>query len=271
MRSVRTPAWRARLARELPGGIAAGEVFPYYQPRLAAADGRCVGMEALARWRSPTLGNVPPSDFIPFAENTALIVPLGQQILEAACQDTAGWIRTTGHDLCVSVNASPIQLAEPSFPANVGHALASTDLMPSDLEIEITERLTLEGLGPCLESIHALHSMGVRFALDDFGSGSSALSCLVDLPLNTLKLDRSLLRGLRDNPDVPRLLRGTCGLAHELGLIVVAEGVDSEGDRELLAELGCDQVQGFGIGEAMPAEAFRTFLLEREPKPDPGR
>lgn len=262
---------RATLARELPTAIERGEVIPYYQPRIRTTDRRCVGAEALARWRSATLGNVPPDEFIPFAEEVEIINPLGLLMLGSACRDFASWTtgtRSEGDDWWLSVNASSLQFQDPAFPRQVADALVETGLTPGQLEIEITERLVVEGIGPCEETIHELRAMGVRFALDDFGAGFSALTCLVNLPLDVLKLDRAVIRDLDTNPDVLRLVRGTCALGHELGLRVVAEGVETMEQVDLLAEVGCDEAQGFGIAEPMPSDALVTYLGEDPAKRD---
>jgi EAL domain-containing protein (putative c-di-GMP-specific phosphodiesterase class I) len=226
-------------------------------------------MEALARWRSEQLGNVSPVEFIRHAEEVDLIGAIGRQILRTACRDAVEWGQTTSSPLCVSVNASALELQSPSYAQQVGRILIESGLPPQRLEIEITERLTVMGLGGAEDTIHRLRSMGVRFALDDFGSGFSSLSCLVHLPLDVLKLDRTLIRHIESNPDVVRLVRGTCALAHELGLEVVAEGVDALEQIDLLHEAGCDEIQGFAVAEPMPGHAFAQFLTLQEEKAEP--
>jgi EAL domain-containing protein (putative c-di-GMP-specific phosphodiesterase class I) len=256
------------MARELLSTIERGEIRTYYQPRLRVEDGRCAGMEALARWHSDRLGSVSPTEFIRVAEEVDLIGAIGRQMLENACRDTVAWARTASPPLRVSVNVSALELLSPDYARQVGEILIASGLPPDNLELEITERLAVVGLGGAEETIHQLRSMGVRFALDDFGSGFSALSCLVHLPLDILKLDRTLIRHIESNPDVGRLVRGTCALAHELGLEVVAEGVDALEQVDLLREAGCDEIQGFALAEPMPDYVFTSYLSAQDEKPD---
>jgi diguanylate cyclase (GGDEF)-like protein len=251
---------RQQLLRELPRAIERGEIRIWYQPRVSLRDSRCIGAEALARWTSPTLGLVSPSEFIPLSEDSELIIPLGATVLRRACRDAARWATDPTIPFAISVNVSAIQLKDARFANHVTDALRESGLAPHSLELELTERLVVDASGPSEETIHELRRIGVHFALDDFGAGFSAMRCLVTLPLSVLKLDRSLVRDLEDNPVSVRLVQGITAMAHGLGLSVVAEGVTTSESFELLKGLGCDQAQGFLLAPAMPADAFDEFL-----------
>ncbi len=256
-------ARHAAIVRALPSAIEQWEIGVYFQPRWSTLDGRCVGAEALARWTSRTLGRVAPDEFIPVAEELGVVYQLGELVLNAACMQAGAWVRSGWDDFRISVNISALQLCDPGFPRRVAQALERAGLDPRHLELEITERMIVEPMAETDRVMREICSLGVDFSLDDFGTGFSSLSCLTTLPVSIVKLDRSLVQDVAGNPQAERLMDGTCSLAHSLGLSVVAEGVDDPDAMPVLGALGCDEVQGFALGEPMPGEQMHRFVLER--------
>jgi diguanylate cyclase (GGDEF)-like protein len=259
----------ATLARtmleQLAGAEQRGELALVYQPKFDLASGAITGAEALARWQSPLLGSVGPQDFIPVAEDSGLIVGLGRWVLEQACQQAASWTTLALTPPTVAVNVSRVQLLRGDFQRAVFDALVSSALEPKRLELEITESLMIEGEN-AIAPLRDLSNIGLTLALDDFGSGYSTLAALVRFPVQTLKLDRSLVRDIDTNPDAARVVRAVIRMAHELGRKVVAEGVDSSAQLRLLREAGCDEAQGFLLAKPMPPGDFRLLLERWKPR-----
>jgi diguanylate cyclase (GGDEF)-like protein len=238
-----------------------------YQPRLDLVSGRVEAVEALLRWTDPELGRVSPKEFIPLAEETGLIVGLGAWVLRAACAQGAAWVRAGLDPLRVSVNVSTTQFRRDDLIATVARALEETGFDPRRLELEITESLMLQDDEATATALRELRAMGLRIALDDFGTGYSSLSYLARYPLDFLKLDRSLVRDLTEDPHARGIATAVISMAHVLGLRVVAEGVDQQ---EQLAELrrqGCDEIQGFLIAGALPPEEVVAHLASDLPAP----
>ncbi|WP_433374959.1 putative bifunctional diguanylate cyclase/phosphodiesterase [Actinoplanes sp. CA-142083] len=228
---------RHRLAADLPSALDNGEIVAHYQPLYRLADRTVVGAEALARWQRPGGPLLGPPDFITLAEHTGLIRPLGRYVLEQACRQGARW-RRAGHDLLVSVNLSPLQLSEPTLPADVADILHRAGLPAANLQLEITESVALDhGYG----ALRRLADLGVRLALDDFGTGYSSLAILSKLPVSTVKLAAEFLAE-------PAVLRHTIALCHALDLTVTAEGIETPDQEQLLRSLGCDIGQGYYFG-----------------------
>ena len=253
---------RLELERRLRGAAARGELQLYYQPQVRPRGGTIAGYEALMRWRSPEVGTVSPAAFIPVAEETGLIVELGRWALGEACRQASSW-RREGLPARVGVNVSAVQLAEPDFPRHVKEALAASGLPASLLELEITESVVMQNRQLAAERMRELHRLGIEFALDDFGTGSSSLAYLKDLPVQRLKVDRSFLAEL-DRASAP-LLESIIRLAHQLGLGVIVEGVETPRQLELLAAMGADEIQGYLTGRPMPAEeAARQAAAARD-------
>ena len=225
---------------------------------MRLADGRVRGVEALVRWQHPDQGVVGPGRFIELAEHSGAIVPLGRWVLETACEQAAGWWRELGDEApFVSVNVSPVQLAEPAWVHEVTEVLAGTGLPPHLLQLEITEQAVLGDEPVVLDALGALREAGVRLALDDFGTGYSSLAWLRRLPVHALKIDGSFIDGLRNpaaDPTDSSIVRALIGMAHALGLEVTAEWVETAVQAERLAELGCDVGQGRWFGDAGPGE-----------------
>jgi EAL domain-containing protein (putative c-di-GMP-specific phosphodiesterase class I) len=220
------------------------------------ASGRITGAEALVRWDHPSLGAISPKDFIPLAEETGLIIPLGDWILREACAKRREWL-DAGHDeLRVSVNVSTIQFRDPNLIATVFRALSDAGLDPGHLELEITESLVLQDDEATALVLSELRAMGLRIALDDFGTGYSSLSYLARFPLDILKLDQSFVRDVTMNSSARGIAAAVISMAHVLGLRVVAEGVDQEEQVRFLKEQGCDELQGFLFSGPLDPDEF---------------
>jgi diguanylate cyclase (GGDEF)-like protein/PAS domain S-box-containing protein len=253
---------RAALEADLRRGLQLGELELYYQP-LVLADGRVVGAEALVRWQRPGHGMASPAEFIPLAEETGLIKPLGLWVLQTACRQLVAWAaneRTRG--LSISVNVSPRQFRHADFVASVLATLAQSGARASLLKLELTESLMLEDVEGTIAKMNELKSHGVSFSLDDFGTGYSSLAYLKRLPLDQLKIDRSFVRDVLTDFNDAAIARTVLALGHSLGLPVVAEGVETEGQREFLVQHGCQAFQGYLFGKPMPVAEFEQALSE---------
>ena len=259
---------RRRLERELRQALERGEFVLHYQPQLELATGRFVGVEALVRWNHPERGLVPPGEFIPAAEANGLIRPLGAWVLREACRQAKAW-RERGWDLSVAVNLSPAQLRHSQFLPVIGDALAAAGLEPARLELEITEGVLMENFEQKGDGfLRGLTADGVRLALDDFGIGYSSLAYLKHLPVKTIKIDRSFVRDLGQDPDALALVRAIVTLGHSLRKRVVAEGVENATQLALLRELGCDEAQGYYIARPLERPPARG-AARRQPQSRP--
>jgi diguanylate cyclase (GGDEF)-like protein len=248
-------ATRVRLDADLRRADARGELRLVYQPQVNFRTGKVLGFEALMRWDHPQLGPVAPATFIPIAEETGLISSLGAWALERACRDLVAWDRTGMGPLRIAVNVSPRQLQHDDLVGQVERVLAHTGLAPGRLELEFTETALLledEAIG---DAIHRLRALGVGLALDDFGTGYSSLSHLRQYPIQRLKMDRSFVQGITGDRGDAAVARAIIGLARELRLAVVAEGVETAEQLALLGSFGCEEAQGFHLGRPMPAHA----------------
>jgi diguanylate cyclase (GGDEF)-like protein len=236
----------------------------HYQPQARLADGKIVGMEALVRWRHPTRGMIAPVDFIPLAEETGLINPLGDWVLRTACAQLQQFIRAGLPPLRVAVNLSVRQLLQKDFAASVEAVLADTGLAPHLLELEITESTLMENAQDTLAALHRLHSLGVRLSIDDFGTGYSSLSYLKRFPVDIIKIDRSFVRDVPQDADDMAIVTAIIALAHSLRLEVVAEGVETEAQLAFLRGRNCDLMQGYHLSAAVPADQFAALIRQRE-------
>ena len=258
---------RQRLERDLRHAIERGEMEMYYQPLVSCGSGEVLGFEALLRWHHPELGLVSPQAFIPLAEKTGLIAKLGQWALETACEAAAEW--TQPH--WVAVNISPVQFRQSDLPRLVADTLARTGLAASRLEIEITEGVLMDDAKRAADVLAMLHAQGVRIALDDFGTGYSSLSYLHAFKFDKLKIDRSFIMRLGEAEDATIIVRAIIGLAHSLGLLVVAEGVETPQQLAAVRELMCDQVQGYLLGRPMRMDGSTELMAARARLPVIGR
>jgi diguanylate cyclase (GGDEF)-like protein len=249
---------RLMLETDLRTAIVRGEICAWYQPEFEVATGKLMRFEALARWMHPTLGSVPPGKFIPIAEETGLIVPLGNHIMEAACREAARWQRMTGRAVQVAVNVSSLQLMRETFVPEVAEILAATGLDPHLLQIELTESITVNGAARVGIAMQELASLGVSLAIDDFGTGYSCLSYLPRLPFDALKIDRSFVSDLGVRSEVDAMVHALVNLAHNFGMKVIAEGVETEEQMARITELGCNEVQGYLLGK--PTSTPQIYL-----------
>ena len=252
-------------------GLEADQFEVFYQPIVNAHTGRLIGAEALVRWNHPSRGLLAPIEFIPVAEATGLIVPLGRQVLRDATRQAQEW-RQSGlvdDDFYVSVNLSAHQLQEPDLVDDVSRALDDSGLPPEALVLEVTESALVENLDVTLPRLHALRCLGVRLAVDDFGTGYSSLSYLADLPVNFVKIDKSFIDRITPDAEGSAMVRGVIDLSRALGFTCIAEGVESESQRAVLDELGCDNVQGYLFARPGRATDMAEVLrrLERDPAP----
>ena len=238
----------------------------YYQPQIRLSDGRVVGAEALIRWQRPNGDLVAPGKFIPAAEQSGLIIPIGQWVLNEACRQAVEWRKAGLPDLVVSVNLSAVQFRRGNLLQAVPMALKRSGLPPELLELELTESVLLHDTEAALETLRALKKIGVKLAIDDFGTGYSSLSYIKRLAVHKLKIDGSFVRGLGESIEDAAIVRAIIQLGHTLELEVVAEGVESDAQLKFLKENGCDQVQGYRVGRPVPPEEFvRTLVAVRAP------
>jgi diguanylate cyclase (GGDEF)-like protein/PAS domain S-box-containing protein len=252
---------RAELEKDLRNGLEQNEFALHYQVQMNE-QGEAVGAEALIRWRSPKRGAVAPAQFIPLAEESGMILPLGQWVLETACAQLKAWAANpnTAH-WTMAVNVSASQLAQADFVANVAAALQQTGAQPHLLKLELTESMLVSDVEDVIIKMNQLKAQGVGFSLDDFGTGYSSLSHLKRLPLDQLKIDQSFVRDILTDPSDAVIARTVVALGHSLGLKVIAEGVETAQQRDVLAGMGCDAFQGFHYGRPGPA----SMLMEPRP------
>ncbi len=241
---------RVNLESELRGALGRGEIQVHYQPEfdITAEDTRLTRFEALARWVHPTLGNIPPSKFIPIAEESGLILPLGSFVLESACRAAVNWQKAAGHPVQVAVNVSSIQFARRNFVEKVQETLVRTGLKPELLQLELTESVMLTDSEHSIETMKQLVAIGATLAIDDFGTGYSSLSYLQRLPFQALKIDRSFIKGLEDKPEMRAMVDSLITIAHNLNMRVIAEGVENNAQMDAIKTLGGDEVQGYLLG-----------------------
>jgi diguanylate cyclase (GGDEF)-like protein/PAS domain S-box-containing protein len=252
---------RLELEHALRGALDAHQFELHYQPQVRAASGRICGVEALVRWRHPARGLVSPLDFIPIAEETGLIEPIGAWVLDEACRQLAAWRAAGIGDVTMAVNLSAHQLRSPQLVEMVRAALARHALKENDIELEITESAAMTNPERAIGQLRALRALGVRLAIDDFGTGYSSLAYLKNLPIQTLKLDRSFVHDIETDSNDAAICAATVALAHTLGLEVVAEGVETETQRHFLSNVHrCDYLQGYLFGKPLPAEQLVTLL-----------
>ena len=255
-----------RLESDLRRALENDELDVYYQPQARLHDQQIVGIEALVRWKHATRGMVPPNEFIPLAEETGLINPLGEFVLRRACAQLRSWIDEGLPPLRVAVNLSVRQLLQKNFAESVEAVLVDTGLPPELLELEITESTLMEHAQDTLQALHRLRSLGVRLSIDDFGTGYSSLSYLKRFPVDIIKIDRSFVRDVAQDADDAAIVAGIIALAHSLRLEVVAEGVETQAQLNYLKAQNCDLLQGYYLSPAVPAAQFAELVLAHEAK-----
>jgi EAL domain-containing protein (putative c-di-GMP-specific phosphodiesterase class I) len=232
----------------------------FYQPQVDLITGRMVGMESLLRWEISDLGMMPPSEFIPVAEETGLIVPLGEWVLRRACAQNKEWQRAGYPPLAVSVNLSGRQFHHQDLVEKMQSALHESQLDPQWLDLEITETYAMQDADFTIAILKAMKEYGVRISIDDFGTGYSSLSHLKHFPIDTLKIDRSFVKDLGTDPKEESIVSAIIVLAHSLGMDVVAEGVEKAEELKILRKHHCDKMQGYLFSRPVPAAEFESLL-----------
>jgi diguanylate cyclase (GGDEF)-like protein/PAS domain S-box-containing protein len=261
---------RLRLETELRLGLERDQFVLHYQPIISLASGKITSCEALIRWNHPTRGFLPPADFIGIAEESGLIVPLGQFVIEKACQTARSWQSLTRGDVSVAVNISVRQLSEGHLVDAVADALARTGLASHLLKLEVTESIAASQPEAAIAILRALKGLGVELLIDDFGTGHSSLSRLTRFPLDKLKIDRSFVTQIPDGGHNDAVAAAIVAMAHALGLGVIAEGVETLAQAAYLRTIGCEEMQGYLLGKPMPASEFERLLAGDSPCSFPG-
>src|SRR6185369_9662107 len=236
------------------------ELFLVYQPQLNLNTGEVVGMEALLRWRHPDLGDLLPAEFIPLAEETGLIIPIGEWVLKAACAQNKSWQDSGYLPLRMAVNISGGQFRQQNFVEMVAGILKETGLEAARLELELTESMVMHNASATVTLLCELKTMGVSLSIDDFGTGYSSLSYLKHFPIDRVKIDRSFVRDITSNPDDAAIAAAIIAMSHSLNLKVTAEGVEHQEQLEFLSSRGCDEIQGFLLTPPLSAEGLTLFL-----------
>ncbi len=250
---------RRALELDLRKALVNGEFELYYQPLVNLEKQEISGFEALIRWNHPERGLVSPLEFIPLAEETALIVPIGEWVLRQACGEAMKW----PSQIRIAVNLSPIQFKERNLPQTVMSALAHSGLPAKRLELEITESVLLVNDDSTLETLHQLRNLGVRISMDDFGTGYSSLSYLRSFPFDKIKIDQSFIHDLASNADSKAIIRAVTGLGSGLGMTTLGEGVETQEELEYLKREGCTEAQGYFFSKPRPAQDVFQLLSEQ--------
>jgi diguanylate cyclase (GGDEF)-like protein len=253
---------RLSLEGELRKAIELEQFEIFYQPQVQAESRKIISMEALLRWRHPERGLVSPAEFIPVAEDSGLIVPIGEWVMHKACEQVAHWNRRFGRCLQIGVNLSARQFAHTELIQTVESALQLSGLKPELLDLELTESIAMQDIDACIQTLQAFHAMGVMSSMDDFGTGYSSLSYLQQLPLHTLKIDRAFVKDINDKGENGDIAKAVIAMAHSLGMAVVAEGVETEEQFDFLLEQGCDVIQGYLFSPPVDAETIGRMLRE---------
>jgi EAL domain-containing protein (putative c-di-GMP-specific phosphodiesterase class I) len=245
---------RVALENSLRQGMERREFFLHYQPQWDLNETKILGVEALLRWDSPELGFLLPSEFIPLAENSGQIVPLGEWALRAACIQAREWVRSGFEGLKMAVNISGMQFKQPDFLEMVRNIIDETGIDPGTLELEFTESVVMEKAEKTIDTLRALKGMGLGLSIDDFGTGYSSLSYLKHFPIDRIKIDRSFVADVNRSSDGAAIVEAIISMAHSLNLKVVAEGVETGDQLHFLRERNCDEVQGYHLAVPMSAQ-----------------
>ena len=253
---------RATMAEQLHRGIMGGELRVHYQPKVSASDGLVVGCEALVRWQHPARGLLGPGEFLPAAEESALMGQLTYWVLNEALRQCATW-HAAGFDLHISVNMPPDMLQELALPTAVQSLLTKHDVPGSRLTLEVTEAAAMKGLTQALDVLTRLRLMKVSLSIDDFGTGHSSIVKLRQLPFNELKIDRSFVQDVAVDAEARTLVQTMASMGRNLGMTIVAEGVETAENLDVLPELGCALAQGYHLGRPMAADNFLEWLQQR--------
>ena len=253
---------RFEIEKDMRSGMQNNEFRLYYQPKIGFSTGKMLGVEALIRWHHPTMGVLGPDRFIPIAEATNFIIPLGKWVIEEACRQSKAWQDAKMPLFPIAVNLSVNQLSDQSLAKHVSEALRNTGANPAMIELEITETAIMRNLDEAVVILESFRALGVRLAIDDFGTGYSSLAYLKQLPVDTLKVDRAFVKDLPHNRDDLAITRAVIAMAHGLSMKVVAEGVEEKEQFDTLRDEGCDEFQGFYCSPAMQSHDLETLLQE---------
>ena len=253
-------AEQVAIATDLPRAIDQGEFQLYYQPQVDLRTGRVIGAEALVRWYHPKWGVVSPGKFIAIAEETGLIIPLGEWVLHTTCQQAKAWHQLFSTQLKVAVNLSAHQFDLPDLTQTILQVLDDTDLAPECLEIELTESTLMRDTAAAIHTMQDLKAIGIGLSIDDFGVGYSSLSYLQQLPFDTLKIDRCFVSQIDTNHANAAITSAVISMAHDLQLKVIGEGVETTAEREFLSLHQCDAMQGYLISPPLPAPKFQALI-----------
>lgn len=257
---------RFLVERALSRAVERNELELHFQPVIGLPSSLC-GFEVLLSWKHPQYGRIPATDFIPIAEDAELIIPIGEWVLRRVCEQAAQWRQRGGSGLRFWVNVSARQFAAPAFAAAVRSAIADSGADPASLVLELTETAIVRDLEQSTRVMSELRDAGVRLAIDDFGSGYSSLNYLRTFPVQAIKIDQSFVRDLSDSSRALAVMQSIVALGHTLGLEVVAEGVETQTQFDILRQAGCDMGQGYLFGSPMPASEAEALLRERTPEP----
>ena len=249
-----------KLENDLRHAIERNELDLHYQPKVDLASGKVNSVEALVRWRHPEMGMIPPDEFIPIAEKTGLIISLGYWILDTACRQIREWQDAGYEQLSVAVNLSAIQFRQTNLLEEILNTLEATGIGAHQLELEITESTIMDDIDTAASTMRALHCSGIRISIDDFGTGYSSLSHLKRFPIKTVKIDRSFIRDITTDSDDAAIVGAIISMAHNMGLKVIAEGVETQQQLDFLHSLQCDEVQGFLFSPPVPHHEACTLL-----------
>ncbi|MCC6346743.1 MAG: EAL domain-containing protein, partial [Nitrospirales bacterium] len=251
---------RVLLENSLHQALGRGELMVHYQPQIDIETRRMIGAEALVRWRHPELGVLDPSRFLSLAEETGSILSIGEWVLKEACAQGKMWQEKGFPPLRITVNFSARQFQQPDFVEEVFRTLQETGLDPRFLDLEITESVAMRNIDYTLHTLQRLKERGVHFAIDDFGTGYSSFRHLKKLPVNKIKIDRSLIKGLVSDPDDKAVVNAVIAMAHNMKKRVLAEGVETEGQLRYLRTRHCDEIQGYLVSRPLPADNFENLL-----------
>jgi EAL domain-containing protein (putative c-di-GMP-specific phosphodiesterase class I)/FixJ family two-component response regulator len=250
------------IKKSLSGALEREEFQVYYQPQVNLQTGKIISAEALVRWMHPERGLITPAEFIPAAEETGFIIALGEWVLQTACRQIIGWKNAGFLDLRVAVNLSPRQFYQPDLSNRVAKILEASGLEPSCLELELTESLMVEDAEGAIASLQKLKALGVSISIDDFGTGYSSLSYLTQYPFDVLKIDRCFISNIIDGCSKAAIVKAIIEMAHSLCLEVIAEGVETEAEKDFLWRYDCDAMQGYLFSPPVPAADFEQMLME---------
>ena len=253
-------AERLALEHDLRRALANNEFVLYYQPQLDLKTGKILSFEALIRWINPDRGMVSPMKFIPIAEDTGLIIPIGNWVLQEALRQMTQWDAQGLPPVCVAVNLSVVQFQQDDLASSVEEALKLYDMPSNRLELELTESVVMQDAQKAGNVLSRLSNVGIKLAIDDFGTGDSSLSYLKRFAVNRLKIDQSFVRDMTSNSDDAEIAQAIINLGHTLGLDIVSEGVETAEQLNLLKRQGCDVIQGYYVGKPMPAETIPEYL-----------